>query len=139
MSVSQPNYTCTPFATTTTVLTDRDYPAGRVLVVVHPDRWIEVFGGRSLDVAIVQMPTTTCAVNGLLAENLIELSMPERFRQIYWPNNLRAMQFVEEITAAKLLKRSADMTLLAAYEKLERANKATPPTNDDGGRIVWMG
>ena len=59
-----------------------------VLVVIHGDGFVEVFGERTVDVKIARIPH--CPGDETLAEDTAELMLPHRFRPVFWPSKLKA-------------------------------------------------
>ena len=79
--------------TTPRVSRHPSYPAsGRVpvLIVGHSDGWIEAYAERHVDVRIEIAPYMTTPEGERLAEGYVELSLPRRYRDLYWPGMRRA-------------------------------------------------
>ena len=85
----------------------------QVLVIAHHDNWIECFAERHIDVRIVMMPYVGIDATGeILAEQWLEQSIPECYRNIYFPGNLRAAAKIETILPSKIAWRNAEMSFL---------------------------
>jgi hypothetical protein len=63
-------------------------PRHTVLVFVHADGFIEVFGDKSIDAKIVNVPD--CPGHEAMAEDVAELMMPARYRNLYRADRLIA-------------------------------------------------
>lgn len=111
------------------------YPAGRVLIVPHSDGFIQTYSTRAIDIHISIMPSVFHRENEIMAEQLFERQLPERFRAIYNPHCLRSSEMVRTITASDLSKREIETQILAALDTLNRDVEAA--TNHQGGRKVW--
>ena len=59
-----------------------------VLIALHGDGFVEVFGEKNVDVKIMNVPH--CPGSEILAEDTFELMLRHRYRQLYWPNKVRA-------------------------------------------------
>ncbi len=62
----------------------------KVLVVAHGDNFIEVFGAKNVAALIVRCPTMGSNNGEELAEDYLESSLPQRWRELYFPGFLRA-------------------------------------------------
>lgn len=64
-------------------------PKQPVLVILHSDGYVQVYGDRKLvDCHVAIMPQMTSDKGQMLAEQILELELPLRYKQIYWPGNL---------------------------------------------------
>lgn len=101
--------------------------AGRdpVLVILHGDGWVEVYGYRDLSVTMIQRPTTTVAANALLVDEWIGAQLRPSHRALYWPNRLVAADKCRKVMALDLLDSGWQLELLAAL------NHNTRNTNDE--------
>lgn len=74
-----------------------------VLIVACSDGWIEVYGQKHVDVLLINKPHATTAEAGCLAEQGIDLKLPRRFREVFWPSMKRAADRLRKTTAADLI------------------------------------
>ena len=74
-----------------------------VLVVVNHDGFIEVYANRNaVNCHIAVKPEAVGADEEQLAEDVIELEMPRRYRELYWPGNQVAVGQVRKRTPEKI-------------------------------------
>ena len=105
----------------------------QVLIVAHADGWIECFAERHIDVRIVIMPDVNTPESEILAEQYIESSIPEVYRKIYWPGNLRSAGMIEKISPSVLLWRDWELATIKAIGRMgERLNGTVREES-----IVW--
>lgn len=110
-----------PSNCTSPPLGERDFPGGRYLIVAHADRF-EVFGTRGLSVHVVEAPTVSSVEGELLVEHLVDVRIPEAFRQLHWPNCRRVVHVHRSTTPADLVRRAADVELLRVLDGLTFAS-----------------
>lgn len=93
---------------------DRTVP---VIVDCEPlenGKWyLRIYGPRELKIAIVQRPVTPpVAALEIIAEQIVEASLPKALQPHYYPSNLRKREILEPLTAEEYrereLKREAD-------------------------------
>jgi hypothetical protein len=83
-----------------------------VLVVLHPDGWIEVYGD-DLDVCIMtKLDGGDIPAVEVMAEQYMDLDLPRRFRPLYFPVKLRATGQCERRTPAAELQRLRELRLV---------------------------
>ena len=61
-----------------------------VLIAVHPDGYIEVFGDKSIDVKIARFPVAETVRGELISEACFLLALPLRHRELFDRRLLRA-------------------------------------------------
>jgi len=71
--------------------TPKSFPRSDVLVVSHSDGHIEVFGEKNVSVRIVRMPAANSLQSERTAEDVAELMLPRRYRDLYRADRLRAV------------------------------------------------
>jgi len=69
-----------------------------VLIVVHPDNFLECFAALDVDVRIVALLKTDSQRGELLAEEFMEMGLPLRFAEVFYPRNRRAAGKIESRT-----------------------------------------
>ena len=62
----------------------------KVLVVMHSDSWVEVFAEDHIDVRIAQRLHAGNDASVNQVDEYLELSLPQCYRRLYLPVNLRA-------------------------------------------------
>ncbi len=63
-------------------------PREAVLIALHGDGYVEAFAAKNVDIKIVSVPH--CPGNEILAEDTVERTLRHRYRDLYWPVNVRA-------------------------------------------------
>ena len=63
------------------------------------------------------------------AEEYVESSLPKRYRDVYWPGNLRAADMMRVVRPTDVVRRDYDLELLRAIQQLGSEQKE--------GRKVW--
>lgn len=76
-----------------------------VLVVTHPDGFVEVFGGSTVDVRCVDMPAVTGPEAERLAEEYVGLAVPRRYQDVYYPSARRAIHLPERLAPSDIARR----------------------------------
>ena len=84
------------------MLSPNSTPRARVLVISHPDGHLEVFGEQNIDVLIQRVPRADSDQGRCIAEDVVELLLPLRFKNLYWPNKCRARGTTRPLTADTL-------------------------------------
>ncbi len=94
----------------------------KVLVVLHADGFVEVFGERHVDVHIVNRlhVEDEDASQANLLDAYHEGTMPWCYRQLYWPNKLRAVGLVEKRTPEKMLDTIWQLSILKGLREARR-------------------
>ena len=88
-----------------------------VLVVLHADGFVEVFTERHVDVHIAIMPYMSNPEGEILAEEYFEHCLPQRHRDLYWPNRRRAVEQVRCITPQDHADRQWQQQMLRSSEQ----------------------
>ena len=78
----------------------------RVVVELAGDGFVRVYGERHVDVRIVQRPIVTGDLKrwANLVDEFNALSMPLPFRDVYWPNCVRATHCYRSLTAQDVIQ-----------------------------------
>ena len=92
-----------------------------VIVVTHPDGYVEVFGPPETSVVCVQVPETRSTAAEILAEQLIESRLPATHRKVFAPGHLRETANVERVTVEQLADRKWLGEFNAAITKLRES------------------
>jgi len=87
-----------------------------VLILAHGDGWIEAFAEKHVDVRIEMVPHMTTSAGEILAEEYVELSLPKRYQDIYWPGNRRAADMMRVVRPSDIVQRDYELDLLRAIK-----------------------
>lgn len=94
----------------------------KVVVELHADGLVKVYGPKHVQVAIMQRPVETAPQLEALVDEYIEVFLPPGFKSVYWPSNLVSQQKVERVAIKELAKRlaqtKAKVDLLKAIDKI---------------------
>jgi hypothetical protein len=78
-----------------------------VLVVLHPDGYVEVFGSEAVRPVVVNRLDSTADPN--LVDRYVEAQIPRSHKGLFFPGNVRATGFLERRTAEAEFRRLAMM------------------------------
>lgn len=92
-----------------------------VLVLVHSDHFVEVFGPRNIDVKVLDFPKVNTDSAVILAAQYIDLTIPMNYREIYWPDCRRAMHMPRVVTPSSIVATQRDIDLLRAIQEIKPA------------------
>ena len=70
------------------------------LIVLHSDGWVECYAD-DVDLRVVTKIHATTPEAGVLAAEVMEDQLPERYRAIYWPRKCRAVGLCEKMTVER--------------------------------------
>ena len=87
-----------------------------VLIVGHSDGWIQVFAEKSVDVRIEMLPHSTTPEAEVLAEEYVGLSLPKRYRDVYWPSMQRAADMMRLVLPSDIARRDWELDFLKALD-----------------------
>jgi hypothetical protein len=93
-------------------------PRVKVLVVVHPDGYLQAFAEKRVDVRFVNL-LDVHPDDEVPAEQALEAGLPAAYRDLHWPCRLRATGLVERITAQQALDTTYQLSILHGLRKLE--------------------
>jgi len=129
------NSSPTPPVTTPTAYQTSRRQREPVLVVLNADGYVEVYAERHIDVHIATRPDTTSPEGEQLADEYMELCLPPRYREVYWPRNLRASEMVRTVTPEDIAYREWQLEMLQAISNAGRILRS-----DDGkeGQQIWI-
>lgn len=96
-----------------------------VLVVLHSDGWVEVYGSPEVDVQMVVKPHCRTAEGGVLAEQYIEQQVPYRHCRLYCPSGptLRAVGLCRRETPEQLIDAERARQILRDLRAVQEAVK----------------
>lgn len=102
----------------------------QVLVVAHGDGFIQAFAEGHIDIRIVMMPMVDGSSHGeILAEEWLERSVPDCYRRIFWPGNVRATAMHERVRPSNIAVGETELALLRCLD---------PYINFTEEAVVWM-
>ena len=61
----------------------------KVLAIIHPDGFLQFYCDQPIDLRVVDFPLVSSPKAEILAETYLELTLPQYFRGVYWPGNLK--------------------------------------------------
>ena len=105
-------------------------PREAVLVVLHDDGWIEAYAERHVDVRIITMPHMTTPEGERLADEYLGLTLPKRYRDLFWPSNRRAADLVRVITMQDIAQQKWEMEMMKTLDNITARNRK--------GGEVWI-
>lgn len=79
-------------------------PRTPVLIEVHADGYLEVYARKDVDVYFVDRPVANSPSAGTKVDEIVDLLIPRRYRELRWAN-LRRSYLPARTTAADLLLR----------------------------------
>jgi hypothetical protein len=72
-------------------------PSQKVLVTLHPDRFVQVYAESHIQVHFEHVPYLPTDDGARLCEDLIELKLPKPYREIYFPGYVRGQSVHREV------------------------------------------
>jgi hypothetical protein len=99
-----------------------------LLIVLHGDGYVQAFSEKHIDVRIAVCPYMESPEGEILAEEFLELSLPWRYRELYWPGNLRAMGIACEARPSEIAYADWQLEMIQTLDRV---------ANDGGERRVW--
>lgn len=90
-----------------------------VVVVLHHDGYIEVFGDDSIDAQVAVMPHMPTQEGEVLAERYLTKQLPRRHRTVYFPGMLRATGQVETLRPTDINRRKTGLAFLQCVDQLQ--------------------
>jgi len=89
-----------------------------VLVEIAADGFITVYGDQHVQVRIINRPIASNAENGCRLDELIGWILPWRYREIYWPGNVRTYGHIQRMTLAGVQHRVAQQEIVESIGAL---------------------
>ena len=122
-------------ATTAYRISKRPTQREAVLILAHGDGWIEAFAEKHVDVRIEMVPWMTTPAGEILAEEYVELSVPKRYRDVYWPNLRRAADMVRTVRPSDIERVAWNLEFLDAVTEAGRILRGETETE---GKQIWI-
>lgn len=103
-------------------------PREKVLVVLHADGFVEVFGKENIDVHIARRLHVENERGDLstLLDEYTTATMPRCYRGLYMPNKCREIGNIESITPEQALDTLYELSILRLL-RADRESKRQPP------------
>lgn len=115
--------TTTPGQAMVRACAERYVPREAVLIVCGKDRrtWIEVYARREISFHFADILITDHRVD---AERLMEMRLPHRYKELYYPVNLRATHVPQPMTPREAVDGYFDLRCLLAVQEAVERNEA---------------
>ena len=99
-------------------------PRQPVLVVLHSDGFVQVYGDKStVDAHIVIMPLQTTNEGQIWAEKYVDMYLPKRHSDVFWPSNLIGTHQVRTVTSSDLADREHNLRLCNVLSSIGQDTK----------------
>lgn len=112
-SSTSPNSLVTAATSTPTPRPTPQPARSPVLLVAHPDGYVEIYGD-DIDVVVAQLPDVTTAQAEIAAGELVATSLPASHRELFVPGRLAESHLVERVIPKDLMRRRTMRQLHAA-------------------------
>jgi hypothetical protein len=99
--------------------------SGKTLIVVHGNRYVEVFSNERRQCKIVNVPEFTTAEGELLIEELLTLRLPHHWSKVYRDGYLVDRDAIKPLTVCDLEKRDNDIALVKTMNRILNAEIVT--------------
>lgn len=99
-------------------------PKQKVLIFAYSDGYLEIFGESNLDVHVVMVPHSSTLNGQRLAEDVVELLLPPRYHDLYWPNKLRKSEVLRKVLPSDLVREYQDREILKTINRLSARKNA---------------
>ena len=90
----------------------------QTLIVLHGNRFIEVYSSERQSVKIVNVPFVHSAQGELLIEELLELRLPPVWSKVYRDGNLIDRDAIRDIKPTDIQKRDYEVSLLRSFNRI---------------------
>lgn len=89
-----------------------------VLVLLHGDGFVEVYGERNLRVKIMRVPFTASKAGERLADQVVDQLLPAELRELHFPGKLRAASDNRPLLASELVDGQQYLQLLQGLDSV---------------------
>ena len=90
----------------------------KTLIVLHGNRYVEVYSSERQSVKIVNVPFVQSAQGELLVEELLELRLPPVWSKVYRDGNLIDRDAIRDIKPTDIQKRDYDISVLKSFNRI---------------------
>jgi hypothetical protein len=95
-------------------------PRKSVLVLLHPDGFVEVYSDKtSVDARILCVPQMSSPAGEILAEQYVETMLTNRYRDVFYPGNRIALGNYTTITPELIAKRNDEIRLARMFDEVK--------------------
>ena len=92
----------------------------RTLIILHGQRYIQVFGSDRHPVKIVNVPDMRSIKGELLIEELFTLKLPPCWARVYSEGYLLDRDIIREVSVADLMARDNNLALIRCMNRISR-------------------
>ena len=96
----------------------------RVLVVLSSNGFVELFADKNVDFHVAQRLHVETIEAERLADDLLDITIPKPFRNLFFPGKLRATGLVEKITAEMALDTLYKLSILRGLREMQNEQSA---------------
>ncbi|QDT72224.1 hypothetical protein [Lacipirellula limnantheis] len=96
----------------------------KVLVAIHSGGFLEAFAERNIDVVFARIPAATSLFGQQIAEDCFELLLPQRYRDLWRRDYLRASSSTAPLTAEAVMEALTTRDSIAALNSVNDAKGA---------------
>jgi len=100
-----------------------------VLILSYPDGYQEVFAERHVDVHLVRVPVTNSPEGEQIADDVIEMMLPWRYRSLYRADRLRATGTTRPLLPSVMARAMANTEAISTLNELA--------SQSAGEEVVW--
>lgn len=90
----------------------------KTLIVLHGNRYIEVYSSEQQSVKIVNVPDTISREGELLIEELLTLRLPQHWAKVYTDGLLVDRDAIRDIKPTDIQKRDYEVSLLRCFNRI---------------------
>lgn len=80
----------------------------KVLIEVASDGYVKVYAEKGAQVIMINRPHVVNAKNGEMTDELIDEALPQSWREVYYPSNVRCAGLPRKLTIKKLEEKVDD-------------------------------
>ena len=91
--------------------------ATKTLIVIHGDKYLEVFSNERSQVKIVNVPNMTSIAGELAIEELLSLRLPPYWAKVYTDGHLVDRDAIRDVTAADIMARDNNVALVRTMNR----------------------
>ena len=105
------------------------------MFVVHPDNFVEAFADKNIDIHFARVPQSFSLEGERQAEELTEMMLPKRFRDLYRADKLRKTGTTRPLLPSTLRQSLGTNDLLKLLNDLPNKMKTAAVLPDNGPAI----
>ena len=104
----------------------------QVLIVGHPDQYLEVFAEKNVDIRVVRTPITSTESAAISAEDFVEQTLPRTWRHLFVPGKLRKSAMLRPLSIDTLVEAAWTKDLIHELNELIQR-----VSNDSEDLRIW--